>query len=345
MERLGIRRKAKFDLVKVINSDDMFGKSVYGKDKYEKIQANVPKDPKGAISAGWTIYDPAKSGFILKPKCEAPIKDWIDKRNPLSYWIAVCITNNSNNIIDCFELEFETSSLLEIEGVYVEGFERAISYYRERASKTGRIKYVISIPEESPISIPKRGSLRLYIDIHSDECGRYYSLERGLIRTDYSNIPLSDLDFYYSCELSNIRKDRKVVEESYAESFINHTIAFVLRETVGDIDRVVNCYWGMLGLVKAGEKRVMRYVNLLSKLEKLAGNTKFYKQIYNCLRIAFLLDPNVRKSLDQLRKMPDYDALLSEETLKKIEDCLIDALLNLTDIKLKNFTSDFTEQI
>jgi hypothetical protein len=340
MERLGIRRKAKFNLVKDIKSNDMFGKSVYGKDRYGKTQANISKESKEVISAGWTIYDPAERGFILKPKCEAPIKDWINRRNPLSYWIAVCITNHSNNTIDCFELEFETTSLLEIEGVYVEGFERAISYYKERASKTGRIKYVITIPEESPISLPKRGSLRLYIDIHSDECGQHYTLEKGLIRTEHYNIPLPDLDFYYSCELSNIRKDRKVVEMSYAESFIDRTLAFVLNESVEDLDKVISCYWGMLGLVKAKERRVMRYVNLLSKLEELAGNTKFYNLICDCMNIEVLKDPNVKKNLDQLRKMPDYDALLSEKTLKKIEDCLIDALLYLTDIKLKSFTID-----
>jgi len=151
-----------------------------------------------------------------------------------------------------------------------------------------------------------------------------------MVRTGYGNIPLADLDFYYSCELSNIRRDRKVVEEPYAKSFINNVIAYILRESVRDLDRVVNCYWSMLGLTKAGERRVMRYVTLLSKLEELAGNTKFYKLICDCISTEFLHDPKVNKSLDQLKKMPDYDVLLSEETLKKIEDCLIDALLHLT---------------
>jgi len=104
--------------------------------KYESIKLLGHRE---IISAGWTIYDPAKRVFILKPKCEAPMREWINKHDPLSYWIAVCIINHSGNSIDCFELEFETSKLLKIKGVYVEGFEGNIPYHKERASKLGRL--------------------------------------------------------------------------------------------------------------------------------------------------------------------------------------------------------------
>ncbi len=278
----------------------MYGKSIYGVDRYGVVPSVEPK-----IRTGWTVYDPVKRDFVFKPKCEASIRRWIEGHDLLSYWIAVCITNNSDIPINCFELEFETSNLLEIEGVYVEGYEERIPYRTKDSSKIGRIRYVITIPEELPISIPKRGSLRLFIDIHSNRCGQHYMIENSLIRTeDEKSSRLTDIDFYYSCELSNIREDREILKEDYAKGIVDSTLFYSLKDLVKDIDRVIQCYWSIVKLVQAGERNAMTYVELLKKLEDLAGNTKFYyKTIYDCFSIAFSRDPN-GKQLGAVEKIP-----------------------------------------
>ena len=286
-----------------------------------------------AISAGWTIYDPAEQKFIFTPKCEKPIKEWINKYDPFSYWIAVCITNESEEPITSFELEFETSNLLEVKSVYVEGRDKPIRFEKERTNRIGRIKYIISIPEEYGISIPRGGSKRIYINIYTDHCGQRYFIESGIVRTENSIVKLSDLDFFYSCQLLNIKEEPELIKTKEGQELIENTF----KEKFGiNWKKVLEITNGIFRLIDSKELRAIKYVDAVKILKDVSNDKviqEFYRDLVIRMKKVFAESKTLTKTFDQLLKNPDYNEVLCEEDLHKILSCLIDTIYNLTTKK------------
>ena len=281
------------------------------------------------ISAGWAIYDPVKQDFVpFRPQCETSIRDWINRYGPLNYWLAVCITNNSDQPINRFEIEFEVSSLLEVRRVYVQGFEGKIPFHREKGSRVGSVKYTITVPEELGVAIPIKGSKRIYIDLHSKVCGQRYTIENGRIRAENTEVKLNDLDFWYSCEIYNIYEKPELANTREGRKLIEQIISIKLEK----LDRnrlrdVITYYNHMHELIDEGVKTAMKYVNDLIVLRNLVGDTEFYRYLEKGFGKVFAR--RCVKKLDQLINMPDYEVQLPDEALREMRKILIDALKHL----------------
>jgi hypothetical protein len=294
-------------------------------DHREEKSEGIRRD---GISVGWTIYDPAKQRFVLKPKCEKPIGEWIQKHDPFSYWIAVCITNEREEPITAFELEFEAPTLLEVKGAYVEGLEAEVPVTTVKGGFQ-RLKHVVTVSEHLGVSIPPKGSKRVYIDIHSKACGNDYTIENGVVRTENAMAKLNDLDFHYSCELLNVKENPKMIETDMGRKLMEYTFKEKFGEHWKKVLEITN---DIIGLIDSKERRAIKYVDKIVLLKNVSNDRvfqEFYKDLEYRIERVFLESPCPVKFRQFLKNNPNYNAELREEDLQKILSCLTDSLYRL----------------
>jgi len=71
--------------------------------------------PVSHLSIERRIYDPTKGFITSKRGIELPnVKRWIEEHDASMYWFIVCIRNDSDRLIDVWNVEIEADSLLEL---------------------------------------------------------------------------------------------------------------------------------------------------------------------------------------------------------------------------------------
>jgi len=149
------------------------------------------------ISIERAIYDPCKRNFIegALPR----MKEWINRYDPGAYWFAISIQNNSGKTIEEWGVELETSSALKIREARVEGIDYKIELH-ETYPEPFKSKYIIGVPKEYGIVIPKSGAQRVYFKLRADKPKTTYEIS-GVFKSEVSgDVPIRAKEFKYLCD-------------------------------------------------------------------------------------------------------------------------------------------------
>jgi HEAT repeat protein len=178
-----------------------------------------------------TIYDPCKRDFIEKPLPR--MKQWINSHDPGAYWFVVSLQNSSDNIIEGWDVELETSSALKIEEAKIEGFEIEIPHEAHLGS------FKISVPKEYGIVIPKRGAQRVYFKLRAEKPKTMYEIS-GVFKSKITGeVPIRAKEFKYLCDAG---MPPEAVKAELKKTFSEKEAARLALsfKTVQELDRMCN---------------------------------------------------------------------------------------------------------
>ncbi|MCK4736268.1 MAG: hypothetical protein KAT65_27695, partial [Methanophagales archaeon] len=143
------------------------------------------------------IYDPCKRDFI--ERALPRMKDWIERHDPGAYWFAISIQNNSDKTIDEWGVGLETSSALKVKEARVEGMEYKIELH-ESYPELFKSKYIIGVPKEYGLVIPKGGAQRVYFKLRAEKPKTTYEIG-GVFKSEISgDVPIRAKEFKYLCD-------------------------------------------------------------------------------------------------------------------------------------------------
>lgn len=164
------------------------------KQKVKEEQTLVPISK--SITIERAIYDPCKRDFVERrlPR----MKEWINRYDPSAYWFAVSIQNNTDEIIDEWGVELETSSALKVEKAIIEGMEYKIEL-RETHPEPYKNKYAIGVPKEYGIVIPKGSAQRVYFKLHTEKPKTTYEIS-GIFKSIIGEVLIRPKEFKYLCD-------------------------------------------------------------------------------------------------------------------------------------------------
>jgi tetratricopeptide (TPR) repeat protein len=144
-----------------------------------------------------TIYDPCKRDFI---EGHLPrMKEWINRYDPGAYWFVISIQNNTGKAIEEWGVDLETSSALKIRDAKIEGIEIEIPH--EANLKT----FIISVPKEYGIVIPKGGAQRVYFKLRAEKPKTTYEIS-GVFKSEVTgDMLIRPKEFKYLCDAGSLR--------------------------------------------------------------------------------------------------------------------------------------------
>ena len=156
-----------------------------------------------SITIERTIYDPLIQGFtISSSRPLVNVKDWINRHDPFSYWLVICVHNHGNHPIDEWGIELESSSTLQILETVIEGSDERV-HLQVSNPKPWLIKSVFGIPHQRGIVIPRSGSRRVYFRLGSESCGVSHSIEGKFITGD-TETEIREKQFQHSCDVATL---------------------------------------------------------------------------------------------------------------------------------------------
>jgi hypothetical protein len=167
------------------------------KQAIKKTTARDIEKKEAPITIERAIYDPCKRDFI---EGQLPrMKEWINRYDPGTYWLALSIQNNTERAIDEWGVELETSSALKVEEARVEGIDYKIEL-RETHPEPYKNKYAIGVPKEYGIVIPKGGAQRVYFKLRAEKPKTTYEIT-GVFKSEMTGeVPIRAKEFKYLCD-------------------------------------------------------------------------------------------------------------------------------------------------
>ncbi len=182
------------------------------------------------------IYDPCKRDFI--ERALPRMKEWINRYDPGAYWFALSIQNNTDRAIEEWGVELETSSALKVEKAIIEGMEYKIEL-RETHPEPYKNTYVIGVPKEYGIVIPKGGAQRVYFKLHTEKPKTTYEIS-GVFKSKITgDVPIRAKEFKYLCDAG---VSSKAVKAELKKTFPEKDAARLALsfKTIQELDRMSN---------------------------------------------------------------------------------------------------------
>lgn len=177
-----------------------------------------------SITIERTIYDPLIQNFIISSSRPlVNVRDWIDRHDPSSYWLVICVQNHGNHPIDEWGIELDSSSTLQILETAIEGSDEQVRLQFSNP-KPWLIKSLLGVPHQRGIVIPRGGSRRVYFRLGSESCGISHSIKGRFITSD-TEVEIREKQFQHSCDVATlgvaIQQDPKIAVQ-YAENALVH---------------------------------------------------------------------------------------------------------------------------
>jgi len=228
-----------------------------------------------SITIERTVYDPLSQDFIVSSSRPlVNVKDWIDRHDPNSYWLVICVHNHGDHAVDEWGIELDSSSSLRVLDAAIEGIDGQVHLMTSNP-KPWLVRSILGISHHRGIVIPRDGSRRVYFRLGSESCGTAHTIQ-GRFITGSVKIPIREKTFTHSCDVATLRvalsKDPAIAEK-YAGNIIRHeydrdTALKLLRSlkivqeidqccTLQDYDEILNrmqLLAGTLENIQAGEK-------------------------------------------------------------------------------------------
>ena len=195
------------------------------------IKKETPPPIFKSITIERAIYDPCKRDFI---EGQLPrMKEWINRYDPGAYWFAMSIQNDTDKIIEEWDVELEFSSALKIKDAKIEGIEIEIPH----EAHLGLFK--ISVPKEYGIVIPKGGAQRVYFKLRAEKPKTTYKIS-GIFKSEISgDVPIRAKEFKYLCDAG---VSPEAVKAELKKTFSGKDAARLALsfKTVQELDRMCN---------------------------------------------------------------------------------------------------------
>ncbi len=151
-----------------------------------------------------SIYDPVTQKFIIsKERPLVNVQDWIQRKDPCSYWFILCVHNNTDSLIDEWGVELDSSSSLKILECHIEGLEHTPALI-ESHPVPWQSKWSVGVPRHFGITLPREGSRRLYFKLSSTTCGVSHSIHGHLVAPGGILIPIREKLFDHSCDVATL---------------------------------------------------------------------------------------------------------------------------------------------
>ena len=174
-----------------------------GKPTQSPAHPAEPIKTRSSITIERTIYDPLTRDFIISSSRPlVNVRDWINRHDPSSYWLVICVHNHGNHTIDEWGIELESSSTLQILETVIEGSDGRVHPQISNPRPWLR-KSILGIPHHLGIVIPRGGSRRVYFRLGSESCGISHSIKGRLIASD-AEVGIREKQFQHSCDVATL---------------------------------------------------------------------------------------------------------------------------------------------
>ncbi|PKL62276.1 MAG: hypothetical protein CVV31_07215, partial [Methanomicrobiales archaeon HGW-Methanomicrobiales-2] len=119
-----------------------------------------PIKTQSSVTIERTIYDPLTRDFTISSfRPLVNVRDWINRHDPSSYWLVICVHNHGDHPLDEWGIELESSSTLQILETGIEGSDEQVRLLVSNP-QPWLIRSVLGIPHQRGIVIPRGGSRR-----------------------------------------------------------------------------------------------------------------------------------------------------------------------------------------
>ncbi len=227
-----------------------------------------PREPAGtrqSITIERTVYDPLTRDFIVSsPRPLVNVRNWIDRHDPNSYWLVVCVHNYGDDAIDEWGIELDSSSSLRVLDAAIEGIDGQV-HLRTSNPKPWLVRSILGVSHHRGIVIPRNGSRRVYFRLGSESCGISHTI-RGTFITGSVEVPIREKTFTHSCDVATLHvalSSDPAAAEQYAQNIIRReydrdTALKLLRsfKLVQEIDQCCT---------------LQKYDEILNRMQLLAG--------------------------------------------------------------------------
>jgi predicted negative regulator of RcsB-dependent stress response len=176
------------------------------------VKAAAAKPP---ITVERTVYDPLARKFVVSsPRPLSNVKNWIDRHDPASYWLVVCVHNHGDRTIEDWGIELDSSSSLKILDAAIEGIDGQMPLHTTHP-KPWLIQSILGISHHHGIVIPRDGSRRVYFRLGSESCGVSHTIQGRFIAKG-AEAEILAKQFLHSCDVATLgmamRQDPTVAE-------------------------------------------------------------------------------------------------------------------------------------
>jgi len=156
-----------------------------------------------SITIERTIYDPLIRDFAISSSHQlVNVRDWINRHNPSSYWLVICVHNHSNHPIDEWGIELESSSTLQILETVIEGSDKQVRLQVSNPKPWLQLS-TFGVPHNRGIVIPRGGSRWVYIRLGSEACGVSHSIKGRFITSD-AEVEIREKQYQHSCDVATL---------------------------------------------------------------------------------------------------------------------------------------------
>ena len=251
-----------------------------------------PGEPAGirqSITIERTVYDPLTQDFIVSSPRPLPnVKDWIDRHDPNSYWLVICVRNHGDHAIDEWGIELESSSALRVLDAAIEGIDGQVHLMASNP-KPWRVRSILGVSHHQGIMIPRDSSRRVYFRLGSESCGTAHTIQ-GMFITGSVKVPIHEKAFTHSCDVATLHvalSKNPTTAEKYAGNIIrreyDRDTALKLLRSLKLVQEIDQCC------------TLQNYDEILNRMQLLADTlediqagdklTRLVKQNYDALTI------------------------------------------------------------
>ena len=241
-----------------------------------------------------TIFDPVTTGFLLSSKRDLPnVRQWIMSHDPTSYWYVVCIKNPLNRPVDEWGISLEMGKAVGISDIFIANRDDyvGVDEYTDK-EKPWVKKFNFGFSRHDGVVIPRDGSLRLYIKMHSKACNVDVRISGKFVAEGFKSIEILEKRFTFACDVQNYKtaltanpeKAKNMTENVLKRSFDPDT-ARVLLHAFNQIRDINQCC------------SQQRYDLLLDKMralddlfEKASAPERVHKMLSNNIRAVEMLE-------------------------------------------------------
>ena len=156
-----------------------------------------------SITIERTIYDPVTRDFIISSSRQlVNVRDWINRHDPSSYWLIICVHNHDNHPIDEWGIELESSSTLQILETVIDGSDEQVRLQVSNPKPWLQLS-TFGVPYHHGVVIPRGGSRRVYFQLGSESCGVSHSIKGQFISSD-AGAEIREKRFQHSCDVATL---------------------------------------------------------------------------------------------------------------------------------------------
>lgn len=198
-----------------------------------------------SITIERTVYDPLARNFNISfPRPLVNVRDWIDRHDPSSYWLVICVHNHGNHPIDEWGIELESSSTLQILETVIEGSDDQVRLQVSNP-KPWLMQSTFGVSHHRGIVVPRGGSRRVYFRLGSESCGISHSIKGRFITSD-TETEIREKQFRHSCDVATLGvaiqqnpeiavqyTENALMQRYHHETALNYLHTFSLIQEIG----------------------------------------------------------------------------------------------------------------